>query len=43
MWQAVQSADSLAQAPGLEAQLKEVAEKIGWPTAVRTVFEGPRG
>jgi len=43
IWQTRQSADSLAPAAGIEAQPKESAGRIEYPTAVRTVFEGPRG
>ena len=43
IWQARQSAVSLAPAAGFEARPKEPAGKIEWPTAVRTFFEGPGG
>jgi hypothetical protein len=43
IWLALQSGDSLAPAAGIEARPKEPAEKIEWPTAVRTFFEGPGG
>jgi hypothetical protein len=43
IWQARLSADFLFPAAGFEARLKVSAGKIGWPSAVRTVFERPRG
>jgi hypothetical protein len=43
IWQARQFAGFLSPAAGFEARPKEPAEKIEWPTAVRTVFEGPGG
>jgi hypothetical protein len=43
IWQARQSAGSLSPAAGFEVRPKESAGKIGRPTAVRTVFEGPGG
>jgi hypothetical protein len=43
IWQARQSPGSLSPAAGFEVRPKEPAGKIGRPTAVRTVFEGPGG